>query len=470
MNEKARILIVDDDEEICWVLLHLIEKNEFEGLAVHDGLSALKKILTYFPDVVLLDFRLPGMDGLEVLKAVKKLDPDLPVIIITGYADVHGAVELMKAGAYYYLTKPFEHLEIVSIVQRAATEKECNSKRKNLSSQFGELLPLSKLMGSSCAVNQLVTEVNQVAKSDFTVTICGETGSGKELIARAIHHASHRAGGSFIAIDCGAICETLLENELFGHEKGSFTGAISQQPGKFEEAKGGTLFLDEVTNMTLESQAKFLRVLQEKKYCRIGGTKAQSIDVRILVASNQNLAAAVALGSFREDLFYRLNEFAIRVPPLRERTQDIPFLANRFRESTNDELAKTVRGFTDSAMEGLIAYDWPGNVRQFRATIRRAVLMAEEEISMKHLDFTHSPFMKQSFVSESEQNPWLGFSLKEIVQKRVSEVEREVLVRALRHTGANKAEAARLLHIDYKTIHTKIKKLEISTGGGQNGQ
>lgn len=464
MNKKARILIVDDEKEICWTLLHLLEKNEFEGLAVHDGPSALQKILTYLPDVVLLDFRLPGMDGLEVLKTVKKLDPDLPVIMITGYADVRGAVELMKAGAYDYLAKPFEHPEIVSIVHKAVSEKQCRCKSKNLSSQFGELLPLSKLMGSSSAISQIMTEVNRVATSDFAVTICGDTGSGKELIARAIHHASDRAGGSFVAIDCGAICDTLLENELFGHEKGSFTGAISQQPGKFEEAKGGTLFLDEVTNMSLNSQAKFLRVLQEKKYCRVGGTKAQTINVRILVASNQDLAAAVASGSFREDLFYRLNEFAIRIPSLRERKQDIPFLANRFRESTNNELAKTVRGFTDSAMEGLIAHDWPGNVRQFRATIRRAVLMAEEEISMKHLDFTHSPFMKQSLVSESEQNLWLGSSLKQIVQKRVCELEREVLVRVLRHTGANKAKAARLLHIDYKTIHSKIKQLGISTG------
>jgi len=346
-------------------------------------------------------------------------------------------------------------------VHRALAERELRQKLKNLSSQLEDTLSLSKVMGPSDAVGRLISDVNRVAKSDFTVVILGETGSGKELVARAIHHNSHRSEGPFVAIDCGAIPETLLESELFGHEKGAFTGAVVQKPGKFEAAKGGTLLLDEISNMPLSSQVKLLRTLQEKKVYRVGGTKPIDVDVRLLVASNQDLASATASNSFRRDLFYRLNEFTINIPPLRERKGDIPYLAKRFLETTNIELGKGVKGFSESATEALLAHDWPGNVRQLRSTIRRAVLLADEMITEMHLDMTKASGLSQGHTQDIEGMPWENSSLKDIIRHNTLGIEREVLIKALKYTGGNKAKAARLLQIDYKTIHTKVKQLGI---------
>jgi two-component system nitrogen regulation response regulator GlnG len=318
------------------------------------------------------------------------------------------------------------------------------------------------MMGPSDQVARLDTEVNRVAKSDFSVIILGETGSGKELIARAIHQASLRSKGPFVPVDCGAILETLLESDLFGHEKGAFTGADVQKSGKFEISNGGTLFLDEVSNMPLGSQAKLLRVLQEKVVYRVGATKPINVDVRLLVASNQDLQGLSESGSFRLDLFYRLNEFAIVVPPLRERKEDIPYLAKRFMDSANIELNKSVKDLSEAGLEALFRYNWPGNVRQLRATIRRAVLLADEVITEKHLDLKRAAVPGLAFTPKVDGMPWTNYSFKEILQQSLISVEREVITQALRYTGGNKAKAARLLHIDYKTIHTKVKQFGIS--------
>jgi two-component system nitrogen regulation response regulator GlnG len=272
------------------------------------------------------------------------------------------------------------------VVHQALSEAKLKLKVRELSTKLQEDNPLKESMGPSDAVSRIISEVNRVAESDFTVVIVGETGSGKEVIARAIHQASSRSKASFIAVDCGAIPETLLESELFGHERGAFTGAEIQKPGKFELAQGGTLFLDEISNMPIGSQAKLLRVLQEKKVYRVGGTKPISVNVRLLVASNQDLHDLTASGSFRRDLFYRLNEFSIVVPSLRERKEDIPYLAKKFLDSANAELKKNVKGFSESALNVLFNYTWPGNVRQLRSTIRRATLLADEMIAEKHLD------------------------------------------------------------------------------------
>ncbi|MEE9402251.1 MAG: sigma-54 dependent transcriptional regulator, partial [Desulfobacteria bacterium] len=319
------------------------------------------------------------------------------------------------------------------------------------------------MMGPSNAIGRIIADVNSVANSDLTVVIMGETGSGKELVARAIHNASPRSGFPFIPVDCGAIPETLLESEMFGHEKGAFTGAVLRKAGKFEMAKSGTLLLDEVSNMPLGSQAKLLRVLQEKKIYRVGGNEPLDIDVRLLVASNQDLTAALQAGSFRRDLFYRLNEFVISVPPLRKRQEDIPYLAKRFLDATNIELGKRVEGFSESAIEALLAYDWPGNVRQLRSTIRRAVVLAHDVITEKHLDMKRVPAPSLTFAPQIQGMPWGDLSLKQIVRSNTMAIEREVIVQALKYTGGNKAKAARLLKIDYKTIHTKVKTLGIST-------
>jgi DNA-binding NtrC family response regulator len=463
MKEKSvRILIVDDEEYIRASLTRVMKTEGFKVQVAHNGATALKMIQEELPEVLLVDFKMPGMDGMEVLRRAKELYPDLPVILITAYAEVQGAVDAMRAGAHDYLAKPFDHHEVIRVVHRALAERELKQKLKNLSSQLEDTLSLRKVMGPSDAIGRLISDVNRVAKSDFTVVILGETGSGKELVARAIHHSSHRSEGPFVAIDCGAIPETLLESELFGYEKGAFTGAVVQKPGKFEAAKGGTLLLDEISNMPLSSQVKLLRALQEKKVYRVGGTKPIDVDVRLLVASNQDLGSAIASGAFRSDLFYRLNEFTINIPSLRERKGDIPYLAKRFLETTNIELGKGVKGFSEPATEALLAHDWPGNVRQLRSTIRRAVLLADEMITEMHLDMTKVSGLSQGNTQETEGMPWEGSSLKEIIRHNTLGIEREVLIKALKYTGGNKAKAARLLQIDYKTIHTKVKQLGIS--------
>ncbi|ETR74013.1 MAG: two component, sigma54 specific, transcriptional regulator, fis family protein [Candidatus Magnetoglobus multicellularis str. Araruama] len=324
-----------------------------------------------------------------------------------------------------------------------------------------EHFSLTRKMGSSDAICKLAVKVNRVAKSDFTVIIIGESGSGKELISRAIHHYSHRAKGPFVAIDCGAIPENLLESELFGHEKGAFTGAIKQKPGKFEMAKKGTLLLDEISNMTLGAQAKLLRAIQEKMIYRVGSTDPFEIDVRILVSSNQDIGDAEASRSFRRDLYYRLNEFTIRIPPLRKRKEDIPYLANMFIEETNVELGKNVKGFSEKAGEALLKYHWPGNVRQLKASIRRAVLLADEAIEEEHLDIVNEPVDRGYMQFTSQGEVWIGRSLKEIVQENTRSLEREVIQFMLNYTDGNKSKAASLLKIDYKTLYNKIKKLGI---------
>jgi two-component system nitrogen regulation response regulator GlnG len=325
-------------------------------------------------------------------------------------------------------------------------------------------------MGPSDAIARLISEVNRVAKSDFAVVLIGETGSGKEVVARAIHQASPRSKKPFIPVDCGAIPETLLESELFGHEKGAFTGAAVQKLGKFELAEEGTLFLDEISNMPLGSQAKLLRVLQEKKVYRVGGTKPISVNVRVLVASNQSLDDLSGAKGFREDLYYRLSEFTIRIPPLRERKEDIPYLAKRFLDNANVELKKYVKGFSESALNALFQYSWPGNVRQLRSTIRRAALLADDLIEEKHWDLVRADVPGMAFTPKVEGESWKGLSLREIVQQSTTAVEREVLAHVLKVTGGNKAKAARLLKIDYKTIHEKVKKFGILSAKNGDGE
>lgn len=321
---------------------------------------------------------------------------------------------------------------------------------------------LHTMMGPSKQVEQLITVVDRVAQSDYTIIIQGETGTGKELIAQAIHNSSRRSHAPFIAVDCGAIPETLLESELFGYEKGAFTGAEHQRPGKFELVQQGTLLLDEISNMPLSSQVKLLRVLQEKQVYRLGSSKPLKIDVRLLAASNLHLQALTESGAFRRDLFYRLNDFTITLPPLRERKEDICYLANRFLATANEELNKEISGFSRPASELMVAYSWPGNVRQLRSTVRRAALLADTIITERHLDIHSEPAAPVTFTSDPLGGLWNNLSLKEIVRHKTIAIERDLLRLALKHTGGNKAKAARMLHIDYKTLHTKVKQLGIS--------
>ncbi|MBI2924560.1 MAG: sigma-54-dependent Fis family transcriptional regulator [Verrucomicrobia bacterium] len=464
-SEGGRILIVDDEREICELISSLLEEEGMVPLVAYDGHTALQKIRAESPEALILDLRLPDLDGMEVLRQAKDLDADLPVVILTAFAKVHGAVAAMRAAAFDYLAKPYDHRELVRVVRRALAERELNRTLKPLSSGSNATGQLTEIMGPSEAIGRLIADLNRVAKSNFSVVIVGETGSGKEVVAQAIHRASPRAQRPFVAVDCGAIPEALLEAELFGHEKGAFTGAASRKLGRFEQANGGTLLLDEILNMPLSAQAKVLRALQERTVCRVGGTQPVKIDVRVLAASNQEMEAAAALGRFRVDLCFRLNEFMLRIPPLRQRKEDIVYLAKRFLDLTNQELHKKLRGFSEPAIQALLHYPWPGNVRQLRSTIRRAVLLADEVVAENHLDIcqeNRAAFPRWASPARVQAASTTGLSLKEIVAESTVSVEREVLVQTLRQTGGNKAKAARLLRIDYKTIHSKVKKYGLS--------
>lgn len=464
-NGGMRILIVDDEKDLCAVLSQLISREGYQCLTAHEGETALKMVYSQAPDLILLDFKMPGMDGMEVLRKAKELDKSLPVVMITAFADIPGAVAAMKAGVHDYLAKPFDNNEVIRVVQRALAERKLIKMYNRRASDILQEKSLRVMMGPSGAIFRLTSDVNRVAASDFNVVILGETGSGKELVARAIHQASSRSGEPFIPVDCGAIPETLFESELLGHEKGAFTGAEHQRKGKYELANDGTLFLDEISNMPLGSQAKLLRVLQEKLVYRVGGNSPVKVNARVLVASHNDLDKDVTSGAFRQDLFFRLNEFTIRIPPLRERKEDIPYLAKRFLDLTNVELKKNVKGFSESALEILFSYNWPGNVRQLQSTIRRAALLAAEIITEKHLDLKRVEVPGLAFTPKVQGVPWKELSLRDIIQRSSIAVEREVLLQVLKHTGWNKAKAARLLQVDYKTMHTKVKMLKLVEEG-----
>jgi len=464
-SQSNQILVVDDDPAFLHLASLVLQKAGFVPLLAPDGQTALQKVRHDAPEVVLTDMRLPDMDGLELMQRIRNLEKDLPVVIITGYPRIPGAVQAMRAAAQDYLEKPIQACDLIRVVRRALAERRSKLELNQLDHRPSTNNELAEIMGPSEPIGTLIAEINCVSKSNFSVVILGETGSGKEVVARAIHAASARANHPFMPVDCGAIPETLLEDELFGHERGAFTGAVGAKRGKFELAQGGTLFLDEILNLPLGSQAKLLRVLQEKVVYHVGGSSPVPIDIRLLVAASQDLETAVATGAFRMDLYYRLIEFVLRVPALRERADDIVYLAKRFRVLTNQELHKAVKGFTQSALDAMLRYSWPGNVRQLRSTIRRAVLLADEDVTENHLDFAHA---LEGTVHALDINPKMRITahtplpLKNIVAQEVEKVERQTIGQALDASSGNKAKAARMLQIDYKTMQSKVKRYGIS--------
>jgi DNA-binding NtrC family response regulator len=459
----ARILIVDDERDICDILFRILEREHFSPMVANNGESALEMIRMRIPEIVLLDVKMPGMDGMEVLKRAKKLDPDLPVLMITAWGGIDGAVEAIKAGAADYIAKPLHTAELVQKIKHTLQDRGSKQPKPAGYDEIQDIRisRLRALMGPSDAVAKIVSEIALVAPSNFSVVIQGETGTGKELVARAIHEASLRSAVPIVPVDCGAIPETLFESELFGHEKGAFTGALIAKPGKFEMAQSGTLFLDEIANMPLGSQIKLLRAIQEKSFYRIGARKPVEVDVRLIVATNQDLKVAVREGTFSRDLFYRLSEFTIYIPPLRERPEDTLHIARQLLLATNTELSKNIQGFTQDTLQLLADYHWPGNVRQLRSAIRRAVLQAEDRITPQHLMLDDTPSVPAAAVDPTDLEEIEGLSLKEIVKRSTKELEKRALIAALRKTGGNKAKAARLLQIDYTTIHAKIKQYGI---------
>ncbi|HHT9119670.1 MAG TPA: sigma-54-dependent transcriptional regulator [Candidatus Hypogeohydataceae bacterium YC41] len=466
---RKKVLIVDDMQDIHWILSKVLEKEGYSPVSASNGKEAIEKIEKAHPEVVLLDIKMPEMDGMDLLKEMKKRQWDIPVIILTAFGEVRNAVEAMRLGAYDYLVKPFDNREVLLRVQRALKERELKEELNTLKSQLEEKTTLSELIGSSDAIKKVFEQIRCVANTGFTVVLYGETGSGKELVARAIHNLSHRRDKTFVVVDCGSIPEPLMESELFGHEKGAFTGAYTTKEGQFELANGGTIFLDEIGNLPLLMQNKLLRVLQEKCIRRVGGKQNIKIDIRVIVAGNERLEDLLTQGRFRTDLYHRLNEFTIDIPPLKERKEDIILLSKHFVELTNKELNKHVKGFTEEAVEHLLSYPWPGNVRELKNIIRRAVLLAETLIEPKHLLLPkNESYYPKSFIGV-ERLPREGFSLKEIVKHSVEDVERKTILETLQRTGGNKSKAARLLKIDYSTIHYKIKQygIKLFNGSGE---
>jgi two-component system nitrogen regulation response regulator GlnG len=453
----SKVLVVDDQADMRWILARVLGEQSFDVVTADDGEQAVARVKHEAPQVVLMDLKMPRLGGLQALEQIKESAPEVPVIVITAYGDVPSAVQAMKLGAYDFLTKPFDNEELLYTVKRAVERWELLSQVAALKRRLQPGGALRETMGSSPKIQSVFQQIEQVARSTFTVLIEGETGTGKEIVARAIHQLSGRRAMPFIALDCGAIPETLIESELFGYEKGAFTGADRRKEGHVQLAEKGTLFLDEIANLPLTIQGKLLRMLQERQILPLGGEQPIAVDLRIVAASNVRLDEEVQAGRFRRDLFHRLNEFAIRIPPLRERPEDILPLTQRFIDEANIELKKHVRGLSPEAVAVLMRYSWSGNVRELRNVIRRATLLSQDRIETEHLSGLGSLREAPPTYSGVEGILSEGLSLKEIVQRAAAQVEKDAIERVLRLTKGNKSQAARFLQIDYKTLHYKIK-------------
>jgi two-component system, NtrC family, response regulator HydG len=441
--EKAasRIFIVDDEQIVRESLGGWFANSGYGVEIAESGKQALDRLGSTDADIFLLDIKMPGMDGLDLQKRIKEAKPDATIIIMTAYASVDTAVAAMKQGAYDYIIKPFDPDELEHLVRNALERRRLVAENQELKARIDDLSPFADIIGESPAMRRVLEQVSLVARADTNVLIRGESGTGKELVARALHAGSDRRFLPIVVVNCGALSEGLIESELFGHEKGAFTGAQYRRKGKLEMADGGTLFLDEIGDITLKTQVDLLRVLEEKKIVRVGGNVEIPVDFRLVAATNRNLEAMVAEGKFREDLYYRLNVFSIAIPPLRERREDIAPLAKSFLARFARAMNKPVTGISPEAMALLTSYDWPGNVRELQNALERAALVCRSrQATPEDLPF---------HVNGAKGAP-LGKSL--------SDVERQHVKRILEESGWNITQAARLLEIDRVTLYNKIKK------------
>lgn len=445
------ILIVDDNRDIQFTLSNILKDQGYGTICAPDGERAIKEVKKKSPNLALLDIKLPGMDGMKILEEMKQINKDLTIIMLTAFGDVKDAVRAMRLGAFDYITKPFDNEEIVLIVKKALQTQYLSKEVEFLRKRLGERTVIEEVMGESPQIKQVLNQVNIIAPTNMTVILQGESGTGKELISQMIHQRSKRLDKPFVAVDSGAIPETLVESELFGYERGAFTGADERKEGKFEQANAGTLFLDEIANLTDGIQMKLLRIIQEKKVQHLGGKKDINIDVRIIVATKTNLSEAMRVGKFRDDLFHRLNEFHINLPPLRERKEDIPVLAKYFLEEANNELNRNIKGFSNEVMKFFLSYNWPGNVRELKNLIKRAVLLSDaEQINPIHLSINNTA------VSQNKVNPINGLSSFEDASKAF---ERDLIKNALEKADGNKIKAAKILQINRKALYRKMKSL-----------
>ncbi len=447
-----KILVIEDDAFMCDLLVNHLQQSGFEVKGAYTGKSGIKLMKEGHFDIVLCDYRLPNTDGYEVLQQIKAKKPSVPVIIMTAYAEIRMAVKLIKSGAYDYVTKPVQPEEIIHLINKAIGSRKEKETGRSFTDNF--------ISGSNKAMQEVMELVKTVAPTGLTVLIEGETGSGKEYIARAIHYASARNKQPFVAVDCGTIPKDLANSELFGHIKGSFTGAVSDKSGYFEQARGGTLFLDEVGNLPHENQMKLLRTLQERTINRLGDDKMIPVDVRIITASNEDLWKLVEAKRFREDLYHRLNAFKIELPPLRERGEDIMVFAQFFIERANKSFNKSVAGFDEGARKQIFQYDWPGNIRELQNVVTRAVLLARGERITADVLPDEIRFNQLQSASPSQASLNKRNDVTELKEATLN-TEKELIVNALVEAGYNKSRAAKMLNIDRKTLYNKIKQYNI---------
>jgi len=475
MSERARILVADDEPNLRRVLSAILRRDGHDVTQAVDGAEALDRLGAGDVDVVVTDLRMPKVDGMDVLRHAAEHNPHVPVIMITAYGSVGQAVEAIKAGAFDYIEKPFEQDQIRVVIEKAVKQAIANrtaprpglyaiDANEEVRGRFG-------LVGDSAEMQAIFEVIEKVADTPSTVLITGESGTGKELVAKALHEGSGRKGGPFIKINCAAIPKTLMESELFGYEKGAFTGATSSKPGRFELADGGTLFLDEIGEIPVEMQVKLLRAIQESEFERVGGLKTIKVDVRLITATNRDLEAEIKAGNFREDLYYRLNVVPLAIPPLRRRRGDIPLLVRHIIRKFNERLKKSVTGIADDALALLEAHAWPGNIRELENVLERTILFCKgdviqradlpEELSQHAAPGAAAPAgePEEEGVEAIPAELSGDASLKDIVRAETSRVERELIAKALDETGGNVTQAAKLLKISRKSLQMKMKEL-----------
>jgi two-component system response regulator HydG len=448
MADPATLLIADDDPGLRESLERTLTREGYRVVLASDGRAALERVQAGGVDLIVTDLRMPGLTGLELLRAAKAIMPDVDVILLTAFGTVEEAVKAMKDGAYDFLTKPFRREQLIKLIDKALERRDLIEQNRALKKQLEDLRAKGQMIGASPIWRRMMTLVEQVADSSATILIQGESGTGKELVARTIHERSARRAGPFVAVNCAALPETLLESELFGYEKGAFTGAAGRKEGRFELASAGTLFLDEVADLSLVTQPKILRVLQEGEFERLGGTRTLQVDVRIVAATNRDLSEMVKDKRFREDLYYRLNVITVRVPPLREHPEDIRLLAQHYLRVYSAKNGRKLEGFSSEAIARLESYAWPGNVRELENLVERSVLLARKD----RIDAEDLP----EEVMGVKRPP--RDAILELVGTPLADIEDRLLDETLRITGGNKTQAAELLGIDVRTVARKLER------------
>ena len=465
---RKQVLVADDEPNLRRVLQAQLRRDGYDVIAVADGQAALDALEEHHVDVIITDLRMPELDGMQLLERVTVSHPDVPVIMITAHGTVDTAVQALKVGAFDYVTKPFDRTELKHVIEKATRTRELGEQlvvaRKDTPREGDDEAGRFQIIGRSPEMSAIYGIIEKVADTPSTVLITGESGTGKELVARALHEHGRRRDQPFIKVNCAAIPPDLIESELFGYEKGAFTGAVTSKPGRFELADGGTLFLDEIGEIPVSMQVKLLRAIQEQEFERVGGIKTLRVDVRLITATNRSLKDEISQGRFREDLYYRLNVVHVELPPLRARTSDIPLLLEHFVVRLGERLGRKVLGFSDEARQALLAYDWPGNIRELENVVERCMLFCDgERIELEHLPpetravGESGRISTERAVAEADAAP-PDAGLKDVVKEATARLEKELIQRALERTGGNVTHAAKLLKISRKSLQVKMKE------------